>query len=201
MFDTMIAGSEQNTDKRPLRKRQIYIHVETTSPYTAKRTTQAYSDGNSIVFSLNDLQEIIDFDLDNTFTSIGDQLFKQFKGCPMGGLLSAFYANVTCAYHENCFMNTHPQLASQIEGIRQMDDLLLFIVSTNPTTAKTDIKKMTQKLQHEIYKGGLTVELQEPDTVSDTGVMHKFAGHEVHTRTKLSDIYSTTPTKINSQCW
>ena len=47
---------------------------------------------------------------------------------PGGGLLSALYANVTCAYQEHQFLSKYKNtLTKHMTGIRQMDDLILFI--------------------------------------------------------------------------
>jgi hypothetical protein len=139
-----------------------------------------------------DLLDIIEFDLANTYTSVGNQVFKQHKGCPMGGMLSSFYGNATCAYHENTYLNSTPY-ANHIWGIRQMDDLTLFIAhSLDDTDAPHNVEVIKNDIEHNVYKGGLEAEVQPPDEDTPTKVMHKFAGHEVHVYKDMTDIYTTT---------
>jgi hypothetical protein len=193
LFDAIQhSGKTTQHNGRALRKRKILVKVDLLSPNTAQFTTNHSVDSDCVIFTLDDLYSTIDFDLNNTYTSVGNQLFKQNEGCPMGGLLSSFYGNNTCAFHENSFLNNHP-LANNMWGIRQMDDLTLFIAhrKNDPNTAE-DNATILHQVQHDVYKGGLEAEIQEPDEDSDTKFVHKFAGHEIHTHKDLSDIYTTT---------
>lgn len=194
LFDKIQYGSAKTTQvgNRHLRKRKILIKVEKTAPYNATFTPNTSVDSECVIFTLADLYSIIEYDLDNSYSQVGNQLMKQPKGCPMGGLLSAFYANTTCSYHENSFLNKE-RLADHIYGIRQMDDLTLFIAhakgDADRTTNNTRIK---HEIQYNMYKGGLEATLEAPDIDSPTKYIHKFAGHEIHTHKNLSDIYTTT---------
>ena len=194
LFDNIQSGSAKtsNKHKRLLRKRPILIKVDLTAPYKASFTSNSITDENSVVFTLADLYSIIEFDLDNTYTTIGNQLFKQLKGCPMGGMLSSFYGNVTCAFHEHTYL-THEPLAKHIWGIRQMDDLTLFIAhDLNDPNIEAHNTRIKFDIQHNVYKGGLEAEIQPPDADTAVKYIHKFAGHEIHTHKDLSDIYTTT---------
>jgi hypothetical protein len=193
LFDKIQHSQNGTTHNgRNLRKRRTLIKVDLTSPNRAQFTTNHSVDSDCVIFTLDDLFSIIEFDLENTYTSIGNQLFKQHKGCPMGGLLSSFYANTTCAYHENTYLSTNP-LAPHMWGIRQMDDLTLFVAHTagDPSIHANNASILWQVKNH-VYKGGLKAEIQEPEMDTDDKYIHKFAGHEIHTHKDLSRIYTTT---------
>src|SRR6185503_5996663 len=83
-----------------------------------------------IKFELLDLVKIVQFDLDNTYTTTGTVIFKQIQGAPIGGFPSSNYANIyniKCAYDEN---NFHNNLKTKglgtifYKAIRQIDDLI-----------------------------------------------------------------------------
>jgi hypothetical protein len=194
LFEQIQDGRPNTTvHSRPLRKRRIFVKVDLASPNRAQFTTNQSVDSECIIFTLDDLYEIVQFDLTHTYTSIGNQIFKQDEGCPMGGLLSSFYGNTTCAYHENNFLNNIGALSQHVYGIRQMDDLTLFIAhAANNNESKRNNKKIKHMIEHSVYKGGLEAEIQPPDEETPYKYVHKFAGHEIHTYKNLSDIYTTT---------
>lgn len=195
LFEKIQFGSSKDTDVngRRLRKRKILIKVSTEAPYRASFTSNDAVDSECVIFTLSDLYDIIAFDLENTYTTIGTQIFKQNKGCPMGGLLSSFYGNVTCCYHENAYLNQNRATADHLWGIRQMDDLTLFIVhGPDDDNAQANNERIQAEIQNAVYKGGLEAELQAPDEENQTKYVHKFAGHEIHTHKDLSDVYTTT---------
>ena len=55
---------------------------------------------NTVALTFNDLMNIYNLDLDYSFATSRGDIFYQKGGCPIGGLISAFYANTVCAYHE-----------------------------------------------------------------------------------------------------
>lgn len=165
------------------------------APYKADFTPNQTSDGNCVIFTLDDLYWIIDFDLQNAYSSIGNQLFKQHIGCPIGGLLSSFYGNTTCAYHENMFLDdaNNKHVRNHIWGIRQMDDLTLFVThKKTDTNAERNVAYIKHAVQNNMYKGGLEAEIQAPDEDTTEKYVHKFAGHEIHTLKHRLNIYVTT---------
>lgn len=194
LFEQIQDGRADTTiNSRPLRKRRVYIQVELASPNRAQFTTNRSADGDCVIFTLDELFEIVQFDLAHTYTTIGNQILQQNEGCPMGGLLSSFYGNTVCAYHENQFLARIGSLSHHVYGIRQMDDLTLFIAHTaNDKRRKANNNKIAHMIQHDVYKGGLEAELQPPDEDTPTKYVHKFAGHEIHTYKNLADIYTTT---------
>ena len=90
-------------------------------------------------------------------------ILRQKVGCPMGGYISSFYANICCAYDE---YHWHPKPRpdqNRIIGTRQMDDLLIwFIYNKND---KEDIEKTIQKIHtltnNELYRDGLEIETED----------------------------------------
>ena len=77
-------------------------------------------------FTIDDLILVVLYDLNNSYQSRGKDIFLQKYGCPIGGFLSAIYANVKCAYDEFMFMKEERANVRNMYGIRQMDDLILF---------------------------------------------------------------------------
>jgi hypothetical protein len=175
-----------------MRKRKLFVKVDRAAPYQASFTDHQGSDGDHITFTFDELYDIIEFDLDNTYATIGNQIFKQDEGCPMGGLLSAFYGNNTCAYYENLFLE-QSKMDTRIWGIRQMDDLTLFSIhDTSNDECENEIKQLCLTVEHNLYRGGLEAEIQEPDFEDEHSYVIKFAGHKIHANKDLSDIYTTT---------
>jgi len=135
--------------------------------------------------SLDDILTVVDIDLRYTYQTRGNDIFLQTHGCPIGGYLSAIYANVKCAFDEFNFMKTLGSIKSRVYGIRQMDDLILWIAYErgNPTSiqeARTIRKRILR--YDNAYKGGLELEVQDYEMNVDGTSKHKFAGTYIWTR-------------------
>ena len=52
----------------------------------------------------DEVMTVVDIDLKYTYQTRGSDIFLQKHGCPIGGYLSAIYANVKCAFDEFNFM-------------------------------------------------------------------------------------------------
>ena len=80
--------------------------------------------------SYDELLEIVCFDLDNSFFTVGNYIGKQTCGIPMGSPLSPALAVIVCAYYENRIIETVKSWGwtNTILGTRYMDDLLSFII-------------------------------------------------------------------------
>jgi len=80
-----------------------------------------------VSLSLSRIKKIVALDLSTTYQTLGDKVFIQKKGCPIGGYLSAIYATAKCSFDENNFLKKIGNLSSRIFGNRCMDDLGIWI--------------------------------------------------------------------------
>lgn len=192
-----VHGQQPKGKKRShvLRKREIFVQVQKLKPNEASYTWSRNPTDETIVFSLNDLYHIVEYDLENSYSKVGNQIFKQTNGCPIGGLISSLYGNLTCAHHEYQFLNKPKlrTLSQHVEGIRQIDDLIVFIGHENEgKETKKQRKKIKQHIEGKLYKGGLEAEIEKPFYKDKTKIINHFAGHEIHTQRNLEDIYTKT---------
>ena len=113
--------------KNNKRKRDLqYFIMDKSEPFNIHMSrSRGLSD--QYTFTRKDILKIIDVDLNNTYQGRGKEIFIQTKGCPMGGLLSAIYANVKCAHDEARLIHNLGTYHKNVYGIRQMDDLILWI--------------------------------------------------------------------------
>lgn len=95
---------------------------------------------------------------------------------------SAIYANVLCAYYENEAIKSIGYDHRLVAGIRQVDDLLLFIAYEHDNK-KSENKAISLKEYflgpNRVYKGGLHLEIQQPILQSKFKCTLKFAGTKV----------------------
>ena len=74
--------------------------------YSPEKSTNVLLGNNAVskkryfTMTMTQLLAIISFDLDNTFFRIGKQLFRQFKGIPMGSNCSPPLAYLICECYE-----------------------------------------------------------------------------------------------------
>ena len=114
------------------RSRDIYIVIskfKNTDDGKKKiiRFSSSRGSQDEYTFTKDDLINIVTFDLNTSYQTRGKDVLHQTHGCPIGGFLSAIYANVKCAYDEFKFLREIKHLKKRVYGIRQMDDLILFI--------------------------------------------------------------------------
>ena len=81
----------------------------------------------------------------------GEDILKQKHGCPIGGFLSCIYANIKCAKDEYDFLNSLKVHKRRIYGIRQVDDLLLFIAFDN--APPESLREANTWKHNGVYKG------------------------------------------------
>jgi hypothetical protein len=145
---------------------------------------------NTATLTFEDLKNIYNLDLDYSFTTAKGKINYQKKGVPIGGFLSGFYANTVCAYFEHKYLTSLKHTAHKIFGIRQMDDLLVWI-ATDKNIASTRkhaqaIKRKILKLNG-VYLGGLELEEEKVNTTwinKEKHFIHEFAGLEITLRAK-----------------
>ena len=161
------------------RKRNLnYFIMNKTAPFDIYMSRNS-GDNTQYTFTRDDILNIVNVDLNNAYQSRGVATFIQSKGCPMGGILSAIYANVKCAYDEICFTHRIGFKHNRIFGIRQMDDLMLWVVyKKNNSKQLFEALKIKRSIlkQGTVYTGGLELEEQDYITVSENHTVHKFAG-------------------------
>ncbi len=89
-----------------------------------------YSDNANFsghVFDTNDILEIVNFVLDNTYFRFADHIFKQVCGVPMGGNASPFLADLTLSVLEFKYLNSSIPFAERLNlnsTCRYIDDIL-----------------------------------------------------------------------------
>ena len=78
-------------------------------------------------FTKEDILNVVELDLETVFLTCNGKTWRQKQGCPIGGFLSAAYANIKCMYDEYKFLRGLRNDARKIYAIRQMDDLITWI--------------------------------------------------------------------------
>ena len=128
---------------------------------------------------------VVNTDLKYTYSTVGKTVLKQKLGCPIGGNLSSFYANLYCAKQEYEFI-TRPTLnrKNRISGIRQIDDVILWVAYdiTSPAS-ELEANKLLLEVHPNlneiktsnsmVYADGLTVK-REPITMYMEGTQKRF---------------------------
>lgn len=154
------------------------------------RWGRSHNDEDMITITFDDLMNIFDLDLSYSFFKIADKLYYQKIGCPMGGHLSAFYANTVCAYHEWLHTSKLEKNGIRTSAIRQMDDLVQWITyDVNDEKSFHEAVEMKDHIlkTNGVYKGGLEMEEQTVRQVSKRDGnyhVHTFAGTEIWIRDK-----------------
>src|SRR5690606_12917397 len=90
------------------------------------------------VFSKEDIMKIVELDLDTVYLKCKGSVWKQKQGCPMGGFLSAMYANIKCFHDESIFIRNLKKQARRIYAIRQIDDLIMWVAYDNKDRSSKD---------------------------------------------------------------
>ena len=165
------------------RKRNLkYLVLEKSYPHKVFLSSK-YKHDFADVFTTEAILRIVDIDLSTAYQTKGRQVFNQKKGCPMGGLLSAIYANVKCSYDEIQFIQKLGENRKRIFAIRQMDDLICWVAyNRNNTKSYNEALTIKNKIltTNGVYKGGLELEEQKHGKITDHYTVHKFAGAIIH---------------------
>ena len=75
-----------------------------------------------VVYPIQNILNILEFLVKNSYVSLGDALFHQINGIPQGGHSSGFLANLTCHSHERKWVEKYPFHSLQYLVFRFMDD-------------------------------------------------------------------------------
>jgi hypothetical protein len=139
------------------------------------RWGRAYNNHKHVEVCIKTIHEVIEFDLQNVFFTVGDSnLLQQTVGAPMGGYLSAGYAIIVCAHREIIFHTSLGADRPLLKGMRFMDDSLAMI-----RTHKQDRRK-EQELWRKMcthYHQSMVVEETPPDAQG----CHSFLQLTLHT--------------------
>ena len=75
-------------------------------------------------FRPKDLSKLVEFDLATSYVTVGDRLYQQINGCPIGGAMSCGYAQVLCWWKtmQKKSLLT-PELSGRLQLIRHVDDI------------------------------------------------------------------------------
>jgi hypothetical protein len=141
--------------------------------------SNSVGDETQITATFDDIYTIVNFDLNHAFQTQGPNVFTQVHGCPIGGFLSAIYANTKCAHDEYRFFQKYRAHKSRIYGIRQMDDLILWIAyHRDKRTSLQEAMHLRKTIiaSNSTYTGGLQLETQDFEAVTKYTTTHKFAG-------------------------
>jgi hypothetical protein len=198
LFDIM----EKVSPKRAPYNRLLTINRTATTKFPDNvRWGRGTDNETTVTMSFKNLMDIYKLDMNYAFTKSRNIVTYQTIGCPIGGYISAFYANVVCAYHEWQYMTTKAPKEIKIYGIRQMDDLLICIGTEqgNKTQQKmADKVRTTFMTKNEVYKGGLELEEEETKKENIKGVtynIHEFSGITVKFKTKNPTVTCRTLNK------
>eukprot|EP00808_Paulinella_micropora_P003324 g3234.t1 len=90
-----------------------------------------YAPQDYIAFTFDDIINIVSLDFAHSHFTLGDAVFVQKDGCPIGRYLSSPLAQMKCMCDEAVLIRTllKPSLTKHFYGIRQIDDLLLLILA------------------------------------------------------------------------
>lgn len=116
-------------------------------------------------FTLDELMEIVKFDLDNAIFTLGEITLKQNVGIPMGSPMSPVLATIMCSYCEAKFKETMRQKygdtnANSVHGIRYVDDAL-YLAGYDSKSAfdKSIAKSLVQEWIDKAYHKNLVLEV------------------------------------------
>jgi hypothetical protein len=172
------------------------LHIQRAHPHEiqwGKATNEL-----SVNISFDDIINATNLDIDYAYAICGDVTIKQQAGCPIGGILSSNYANITCAKYEHEYLQLNPDIAERIHAFRQMDDLGVIIVSNKLMASSDDDIYMQQfihdVLQGNIYKGGLEIEQEDVKSTRCKFTMD-FAGKLITGHQKRGELNMYTNTK------
>ena len=127
-------------------------------------------------FTKEEIMRIVDMDLSTSYMTCKGKVWKQKQGCPIGGFLSAAYANIKCIYDETRFIARLKGNARKITAIRQMDDLIMWISydRDDKNSKRWAIEMKNDIINGGLYKDGLILEEQKAEDEQEK--KRKFCG-------------------------
>ena len=150
--------------RKTSRRKEVSIPISKIEGKThLGRTGDA--DSKRINFTFDELLEIVDFDLDNTYFKVGDTMLQQKVGIPMGSPLSPALAQIICAFYES---NTIKQarsagITNEVDGVRYVDDLTAVIYYDPSSPLSTsNAYDLSKRIQYG-YHPNMELEVEDTD--------------------------------------
>jgi hypothetical protein len=113
-----------------------------------------------VTFAL--IMEAVEFDLAHNYCGVGVNVYEQLEGCPIGGLMSAIYANIYCAHDERAFAERWRGAEHLYYAMRQMDDGLLVIRWDEGDEEQQRLATaLRDDARTNLYTGGPSCEVEE----------------------------------------
>ena len=151
---------KQTTDTKRAKGVNIPMFKHSGEPNLGSGTHNSES---HVFLSFAQIREIILFDLNNTYFSVGDTILQQHTGISMGSPLSPALAIMLCCFYEQSFRTAHAQnpLLKSLHAARYMDDVLALVHHT-PTE-----KPAAQSLLNDLstcYHKNMTMDTEDDTT-------------------------------------
>jgi hypothetical protein len=123
----------------------------------------AYSDRSFVSFSLDEIIQIVTFDLKNAVFTAGDTVLKQKIGIPMGSPISPILAILVCAHAEFKFIKANT--GRKVCGTRYVDDAKFLTTFDKSDSVDWDVaNKLLNHVSKTCYHKDLIVELDDNQT-------------------------------------
>jgi hypothetical protein len=177
-------GKGMNRTPRKGNKNIISI-INSTGQIDWGTATRYQTDEDTVTsFTFQDLEELIRIDINMAYTRVGQTIWKQRTGVPIGGLMSGILANIYCSYCEHK-LTKMIQYEKKYEGmilveaIRQMDDMCVWIAHKRGK-GKALAREIKKFIIESAYGDGLVVEEQPQDVKQErTRFEHTFSGSTI----------------------
>jgi ribosomal protein L19 len=173
-------GKMKKDQGRELRTNRRYVTVRREEPHLV-RWGRAANDEATACFSLEELKLCVEMDLKWCYLSVGEVVMKQGNGAPIGGMMSRFYGDLVCSYHEWQMIKRMGKGSRRVYGIRQVDDLIMMqAVRRGDAQSQAEGERLWKEVrgdegERKVYKGGLEIE-EEEVVDNEKQRVHEFAG-------------------------
>jgi hypothetical protein len=146
------------------RRREVSVPMSKTGgPIHLGRSGDA--DTKRITLTFDEILEIVDFDLNNTYFRVGDTVLQQKVGIPMGSPLSPAIAQIVCAYYEyhTILQARLDGITNQVDGARYVDDLTAVIYyDPSSEASQRDANLLAKRIQFG-YHPNMELEVENTD--------------------------------------
>ena len=151
--------------KKSSRRREVSVPMSKSTGGDVHLGRSGDADTKRITLTFEELIEIVEFDLNNTYFRVGDTVLQQKVGIPMGSPLSPAIAQILCAYYESHIISKCrlDGILNQVEGIRYVDDLTA-VIYYDPTSVSStrDANDLAHRIQFG-YHPQMVLEVENTD--------------------------------------